>query len=221
MDEQTQTRADRWKDWMGVMVAVVALITAIAAWRAASTARLAGLEDYFALTATLNNEQARIVSTGDAVHHLTAFTDFVVNAELASQFRTDLKSRTNADRQSFLQAQAQQAERLAATNRNFFPGRYAAQDGTYAIQREITERVADADREQDLNAEAHLEGSNALDDKTYGFIQTIILLSVALFSFTLAGAFNYARRWLRWGAAAVGGVLLIASIVLVLVIEFA
>jgi len=85
MDEATQARADRFKDWMGVMVAVVALVTAIAAWRGAVAARLAGFEDYYALTASLNAEEANTLSTTKAIEHLSAFTEFAVNDELVNQ----------------------------------------------------------------------------------------------------------------------------------------
>src|SRR6476659_9193461 len=104
MEEQTQGRADRFKDWMGVLVAVVALVTAITAWRAAAASRLANFEDYYALTASLNAEQARMLATSKAIEHLTAFTQFAVNDELQAQYSSAAKENLSLQERAVLEA---------------------------------------------------------------------------------------------------------------------
>ncbi len=220
MDEQTQARAERFQDWMSVMVAIVALVTALAAWRAAEAARIAGFEDYYALTASLNAEEALTLSTATAIEHLTAFTQFAVNDELLTQLLSSDDTELDETARAVLAAQIEEADRVAATNRNFFPGRYANKDGTYAMPRQVAELVAEAERRQDLAPQPHLDKSAKLDTKTFAFVQSIIGLSIALLAFTLAGAFHYARKWLRWSAAALGVILLVASTVATLYVEF-
>lgn len=220
MDEQTQSRADRFKDWMGVLVAVVALVTAITAWRAAAAARIANFEDYYALTASLNDEQAKMLTTSKAIEHLTAFTGFAVNDELAAQYLNARDEKSSDQERAVLAARMEEAVRLATTDRNFFPVRYANQDGTYDLAREIAEQRADIERYQDLNPQPHLDTSGAQDIKTYKFIEIVILLGVALLAFTLAGAFHYERPRLRWSSAVVGAVCLSASVIAMVIVEF-
>jgi hypothetical protein len=219
MNDTTQERADRFKDWMGVMVAIVALVTALAAWRGASAARTAGLEDYSALLASLNAEKARTLGTATAIEHLTAFTQFAINDELLAQLQRVAAAETTPERRQLVEAQLLDVERLAATNRNFFPGRYANQDGTYELDREIAELVADAEEREDLSPQPHLELAADLDRKTFSFTQVIIILSLSLLCFTIAGALHYERGWQRWGAAALGAFLLGVGALAVVLVE--
>ncbi|MBI4674438.1 MAG: hypothetical protein HY741_22570 [Chloroflexi bacterium] len=219
MDELTKARAERFQDWMSVMVAIVALVTALAAWRGAVAANIAGFEDYYALTASLNAEEALTLSTASAIEHLTAFTQFAVNDELLTQLLNADDAEISETERAVLTAQLEEADRLAATNRNFFPGRYASKDGTYALPREVAELLAEAERRQDLAPQPHLDKSAKQDSKTFAFVQIIIGLSVALLCFTLAGAFHYNRKWLRWSSAALGVILLLASAGAVLYVE--
>jgi hypothetical protein len=211
---------DHFKDWMGVMVAIVVLVTALAAWRGAVAGNLAGFEDYYALTASLNAEEANTLSNAKAIEHLSAFTGFAVNDELFTQLLNTSKTNLSQDQRAVLDSQISQQQRLADTNRNFFPGRYVNKDGTYALSREVAEELAEAERRQDLAPQPHLDLAAAHDAKTFDFVQIIILFSVALLSFTLAGAFHPQYTWLRWGSAGVGAVLLVIGIVAMLAVEF-
>ncbi len=220
MDEKQQERADRWKDWMGLLVGVIALVTALAAWRAAVAARTAGIEDYYALTAALNRAQAETLNTSSALEHLTAFTQFAINDELQTQLLNTDTTAKSEEEQAVLAEQLDQASRLAATNRNFFPARYAAKDGTYAVPREIAESTAESERRQDLDPQPHLETSGKMDAKTFAYIQIVIVLSVALLAFTIAGALHYSRTVLRWTAAGAGILCLLVSVGAMFMIEF-
>jgi hypothetical protein len=206
-------RVDRFKDAMGILIAGVALVTALAAWRASTAARTAGVEDYRAVVSVLNAEDTRTLNFASALAHLTAFTQFVINDELLTQL-------SNAPADAANDAQIEETDRLAATNRNFFPARYANQDGTYDVQREVAEQFAQAERQQDLSPDGHLAEAAMLDNKTFAFIQTIILSSVALLFFTLASAWHEQQRVLRYSTAALGIVLLVISIVQIVATEF-
>lgn len=220
MQEQTQAHDDRFKDWMGVLVTVVALVTAITAWRAAAAARIANFEDYYALTASLNTEQAQMLTTSKAIEHLTAFTQFAVNDELAARSLDAGQKNLSDQERTVLASRQEEAARLAITDRNFFPVRYAKQDGTYDLGREIAEREADAQRYQDMNAQPHLAESSVQDLRSYRFIQIIVLLGVALLAFTFASALHYQRRPLRWSSAALGALCLSISIIAMALVEF-
>ena len=205
---------DRFKDAMGIMIGVVALVTALAAWRAGVASRVSGAEDYRALVAVLNTQETQTLNYASVYSHLTAFTQFVINDELLTQL---LKT----PRDTLRELQIEETDRLAATNRNFFPARYAGKDGTYDAPRELAEQFAEAERQQDLFSENHLAVSDAMDDKTYAFVQSIIYLSVALLFFTFASTLHSDRRFLRYAAAVAGFLILLFSIAQIIMTEWA
>lgn len=208
------TPNDRFKEAMGIMIGVVALVTAVAAWRAGVASRVSGAEDYRAVVAVLNTQETQTLNYANVYAHLTAFTHFVINDELLSQL-------SHAPRDPARDAQIQETDRLAATNRNFFPGRYAEKDGTYDSPRELAEEYARAERRQDLFPDAHLAESNAMDNKTYAFVQTIIYSSIALLFFTFASTLHPDRRFLRYAVAAAGVLVLLYSIAQIIMTEMA
>ena len=174
---------------------------------------MSGAEDYRAVVAVLSAQETHTLNYASVYAHLTAFTQFVINDELLAQL-----ARTPQD--PARDVQMQETDRLAATNRNFFPARYAGKDGTYDAPRELAEQFAEAERQQDLSAQSHLEQSAVLDDKTYAFIRIVIGLSFALFFFTLAGAVHRERRFVRYGAAAIGILILLTGMVQIIAVEF-
>ncbi len=211
---------DRFKDAMGILIALVALVTALAAWRAAVTARGAGVEDYRAVVSVLNTQETLTLNFASAFQHLTSFTDFAINDELLSRLLAMRTDTLSEQERAVVEDQTQEAGRLAATNRNFFPARYVQKDGTYDLKRELAEQFANAERRQDLVPDAHLERAAALDSKTFGFVQSVVLASVSLLFLTLAGAFHPERRWLRWSAAALGILFLGLGAILTVMTEF-
>lgn len=206
MAPETLEPKDSFKDVMAVLIAIVVLVTAIAAWRASVAGNTAGFEDYYALTATLNAGETNTVNTAAAYNHYDAFTNYAVNREMQSQLEQG-QSETETDEQRvILEYQLEQAHRLASTNLNFFPARYVDKTGEYQIKREMDEQWADAERKLDLNTDRHLKLSDQQDAKTFSFVSTTILLGVSLLFYTTAGALHPERKLLRWSAA-IGGTL--------------
>lgn len=204
---------DRFKTIVGVLIGVIALVTAVAAWRAGVASSMAGAEDYRAVVAVLSAQETHTLNYASVYAHLTAFTQFVINDELLTQLN---RVPGNPARD----LEIAQTDRLAATNRNFFPARYADKDGTYDAPRELAEQFAEAERQQDLSADAHLEQSAALDNKTYAFVQIIVGLSFALFFITFAGAVHRERKFIRYAAVGVGVLILFTAVVQIILVEF-
>lgn len=219
MASDTAELKDRFKTAMGVLIALVALVTAVAAWRASGAARRAGFEDYYALTATLRERETRTVTTAKAYEHYAGFTNYAVNRELAGLLEEDHAATKTDAQKIILEYQIAESEKLAATNRNFFSARYVKRSGDYDLTRELAEEYADAERRHDLDTDAHLERSNKQDLKTFAFVQTVILLGVTLLCFTFASAFHPDRRILRWSAALGGTACLLISIAAIVMTE--
>jgi hypothetical protein len=220
MEDKMPEPKDQFKDLMAIMVAVVVLVTAVAAWRASNAARAAGFEDYSALTATLNAEEARALNTARAYAHYAAFTNYAVNDQLLSLLEEDQANATTEDERLLLDFQIAEADKLAKTNQRFFPARFVSNQGGYNLQRELSEEWADAERSQDFNTERHLDRSNRQDAKTFSFVSMVILLGIALLYYTCAGALHPERRWLRWGAALSGTLSLLVSLAAIVMTEF-
>lgn len=209
-----QEQSDRFKTIMGILIAAVALVTALAAWRAAVAARTAGAEDYLAVVSVLQAAQTNTTNYALTLSHLTAFTDFAINDEMLTQLLAEPDDPAN-------DAAIVENDRLAATNRTFFPARFANQDGTYDIGRELAEEYAREERMQDLTPQDHLEEASRLDSQAFVFVQSAIVSSAALLFFTLASVLHPQRRFLRYGAALLGIGLLVVSIVQITLTEIA
>jgi hypothetical protein len=82
MESDQEEPKDNFKTLMAILIAVVALVTAIALWRASVSARTGGFEDYYALTATLRDNETRTINTARMYEHYTGFTNYAVNDQL-------------------------------------------------------------------------------------------------------------------------------------------
>jgi len=219
MESKVEEPEDRFKTFMGVLIAAVALITAIALWRASISARTGGFEDYYALTAALKDNETRTLNTAKAYEHYAGFTNYAVNNELLSLLEQDQSTAGTEEERAVMDYQIWEADQLAATNRNFFTARFLKKTGEYDVNRELDEQYAEAERTLDLDAGAHLERSNRLDNKTFGMVQTLMPLGIALLFFTLAGALHPERKLLRWITALIGSVCLVAGAAMVILTE--
>ena len=214
-------RADYFKTVMEILIAVVALVIALSAWRGSLAARSAGFEDYYALTATLQDQDAKTKNATQAYQHLGAFTLFAANHTLFKTLSSVAAQTQESNEKYLLEFQMEQADKLARSNRNLFPARFINRQGDYELTREMAEEYADAQRRADLDPEPHLARSNAFDLKTFGMTQMVILLSIALFAFTLASVLHADRRFLRWAVASVGVVAFGVSLVGIVLTELA
>lgn len=210
---------DRFQTIVAIMIAVVALVTAFAAWRGSLAGSLAGFEDYYALNAALNSSETRSLNTSAAYQNYHAFTNYTVNSALAALWEVDLETITDVEEKAWVQTQVDEATKLATTNLNFFQSRYISKEGVYLIQRQLDERWADAQRRMDMNPDAHLEKSSNLDTRSFSFVTNAIVLAVSLLFYTLASVLHAGRRWLRWAAASVGTLCLLVSIVSMILTE--
>ena len=212
---------DRFQTVMAILIAVVALVTAFAAWRGSLAGSRAGFEDYYALNATLNSAETRSLNTASAYQEYHAFTNYRVNSALAVVWEVSLENITDAEEAAWVQAQADEAAKLAATNLNFFQARFINKEGVYLLQRQLDESWSEAQRRMDLNADAHLVNSNNLDTRSFSFVTNAILLAVALLFYTLASGLHAGRRALRWAAASAGTLCLLVSVVSMILTEIA
>ena len=212
MESTPSDQSDHFKTGMEIFIAAVALVIALAAWRGSLAARSAGFEDYYALTATLKDEDTKTANAAFAYQHYSVFTTFTLNTLLANAFEQAHAQASDSQEQAWLALQKDQATSLARSSRNLFPARFITRQGEYDLAREIAEEYADAQRRNDLDTEVHLTLSNAFDLKTFGMAQMAILLGIGLLNFTVASILHPARKLGRWAGFALGTICLLASI---------
>ncbi|MBI3761436.1 MAG: hypothetical protein HY260_06175 [Chloroflexi bacterium] len=204
---------------VAVLIAVVTVIGAVAAWRASVAADAAGDADFAGLKATLNAEQTRALTTVNAYEHYGSFTAYSRYNELGNAIGEDLQKGTELTDEQTLLLERQQAEvyDLAQANQDLFSHRFLSRDGSYSVQRELGEAWADTAKEKDLNPDPQYADADRFRAKTNLLLGSVSVLAVALVFYTLVEAAG--ERW-QYGMVALGTIFMIAGTAAAVYIEF-
>ncbi|MEM7114044.1 MAG: hypothetical protein AAF614_16535 [Chloroflexota bacterium] len=200
---------DRFQTIMAIMIAIVTLVGAVLAWRAAVANVNAGDADFAGLSATLNAEETLTLTNNTFHRHYRAYTSFSGNDLFGEKLADVPRAETLRNN----------ASSIAATDRLFFPNRYLNRDGSYAGSRQLGEAWAEASQVRDLDPTPHLEEANQARLKTNWLVGVFIVLALSLLFFTLAEGLHPVRRQLRFMLALGGSLLLLLTVVAGLVIE--
>lgn len=200
---------DRFQTAMAIMIAIVTLVGAVLAWRAAVANVNAGDADFAGLNATLNAEETLTLTNNTFYRHYRAYTSFSGNDVFGGKL-------DGVPRSEMLRSNAQSA---AATDRLFFPHRYLNRDGSYAAERQIGEAWAEASQVRDLTPAPHFAEADQARLKTNWLVGIFMGLAVSLLFFTLAEGLHPERHRLRWVMAAGGGAFLLIIVVAGVIIE--
>lgn len=219
MEATSTPGADRLQTVVAVLIAVVTLLGATVAWRAALAADEAGDADFAGLTAVLNAEQTRTLNNTTLYEHYRAFTAYLYHNELGNLIAADLDSAPAAEADR-LNRQKTEAWDIATANQTFFPNRYLNRDGSYNVERELGETWAQAAQQQDVNPEPHFVASDRLRSRANWLIGVLIILAVALVLYTLAEGLNPAFKFIRFSLALGGTFFLLLSVAAMLAVEY-
>ena len=197
------------------MIAVVTVLSALTAWRAAVASQDASQADFTGLVATVNTEEAQVLNAIKVSEHYQAFIIYTRYNEIGNKIYDALQANpANADE---LERQKSDPWGIAfGVQSVFFPSRYLRPDGTYDSQREFDEAWADAQRSRDTRAELHFTEADTLRRKANLLVQMLILLGVSFWFFTLAQIIEHAVKYLF---AFGGGFLMVVSSLAVLIID--
>jgi hypothetical protein len=208
-------KTENFKTFTASMIAIVTVISALVAWRAAAASQNAGDADFRGLVATVNAEEAAVLSTIKVTEHYQAFLSYTRYNELGYKLYDALQSKP-ADADALEQQKSDSWGIAYGLQSLFFPSRYLRPDGTYDSQREMDELLADEQRSRDTRAETHFEEGDSLRRKSNLLVQMLILLGVAFWFFTLAQIVEHKINILF---AFAGGFLLAVSSFAALIIE--
>jgi hypothetical protein len=210
MEPTASQTGNRFQTAVAIMIALVTLVGAIVAWRAALAAGDAGDADFAGLNATLNAEQTRTLNITTLYEHYRVYTAYFQHNELGNLIVDELDSATSADL-GLLDQQKTDAWNIATANQTFFPTRFLKQDGSYDTQRELGEAWAEAGQQKDLNPAPHFAQADRLRAKSSWLVGILIVLAAALLLFTLAEGLSPSAKLLRYGIALGGTVLVLVG----------
>jgi len=206
---------EKFKTFTASMIAVVTVVSAMVTWRAAMAAQAAGDADFDGLVATVNGEEATVLSTIKVAEHYLAFISYTRYNELGNKLYDALQNSSSGKSQ--LEQQKSDSWGIAfGLQSMFFPSRYLLPDGTYDSRREMDELLADEQRARDTRSELHFDEGSQLRRKSNLLVNMLILLGTSFWFFTLAQIIDHQLRILLAG---VGGFLLVIGAFAALFIE--
>lgn len=217
MDTPPPEKHDRFKTYAAILLALVTVMGAVVAWRAATAADAAGNADADGMAATLNAEETRAINSVNTFEHYRAYTAYLRHNELGNRIAKDLPD-APGDSVTSLRQQKTDAWDLAVEIQGFFPARYLDPEGNYDTAREIDESWADAEQQKDLHPESHFSDADRFRVKSNSLVILWIPLAGALWCFTVSESMKHA---LKYVLAIAGTLLLIGCIAGVLMLEFA
>lgn len=208
-------KTDNFKTFTASMIAVVTVISALTAWRASIASQEASEADFRGLVATVNAEEAQVLTAIKVAEHYQAFLDYTRYNEVGNKIYDALQGGP-ADAAALERQKSDSWGIAYGLQALFFPSRYLLPEGTYDSQRERDELLADAQRAADTRSDLHFEEGDKLRRKANLLVGMLIALGISFWFFTLAQIIEHKARLLF----ALGGCLLLAiSSLAVLAIE--
>lgn len=208
-------KTENFKTFTASMIAIVTVVSALVAWRASVAASDAGSADFRGLVATVNAEEAWVLSTIKVTEHYQAFLSYTRYNELGYKIYDALQANP-ADADALTQQKSDSWGIAYGLQSIFFPSRYLRPDGTYDSQREMDELLADEQRARDTRSETHFTEADGLRAKANLLVQMLILLGISFWFFTLAQIVDHKIKYLF---ATFGGFLLLVGSFAALTLE--
>ena len=186
--------SNRFKIIVAVLIALVTVVGAVAAWRSALIDDQAGDEDFAGLAAAVSAEETHTSSNSTMYANYRAYTAYVRYNELGNLIADDLPDVSESESDA-LQHQMMEAWTLAIGASGFFPNRYLNRDGTYDTDRELGEAWAYAGQQKDLYPEQHFARADRLRAASSWLVAIIILLTVSVWFYTLAEGIDHPVKY--------------------------
>ena len=215
--ETTQGGEDRFTTVVAIMIALVALIGAVVAWRASVAEDASGDADYAGLRAAIDVEETRALNATTAYAQYGAYVTYQRNSALGDLIAADMDQATEGEA-VILNSQRADAHDTAIASERLFQQRFLNRDGTYSVERQLGEMWADASKQRDLNPEPQFAEADRLSDKSSSLLAVVGVLALALVFYTLIESAN--RRG-RYALFALGTLLAIGGTIAAIVLEAA
>ncbi|HEY9077553.1 MAG TPA: hypothetical protein VIO61_13555 [Anaerolineaceae bacterium] len=219
MNSSESKGSDAFSTILAILISLVALSSAILAWQAALAADTSSNENAAGITAAINLEETRMISSIRLSDHLRAYTNYARNITLGNRFTTYYWNSVDEDHESYFYNQAAQAAYdEASISQYFLVTRYLNQDGTYNANAELGESYADAARRKSLDPNRYFANANRSQVKASGLTITLVIMAAALWFYTVALGVSQSRRYIFTTAGSIAFLLALTCGVFVLVL---
>ncbi|MBA3532019.1 MAG: hypothetical protein H0T73_08885 [Ardenticatenales bacterium] len=210
---------ERFKTIIAFLIALVSVLGALVAWRAAQADDATGDAALAGLTSTLHVEETRTRAMGTLYQNYRGYVAHRLYNELSELEVAVLLTRLEMLPPQEREALAELLLGLAASDRDFLPEpapRYLEPDGSYNIQRDFGEHWAEAAQHQDLDPARHFADSEQARRKTERLVSILVVLATAFLFLTLAESLEHR---VRYPMALVGVILMVGGAIAALVVE--
>lgn len=220
MSEEAEA-SDAFKTVIAILIAVVAVVGAVVAWRAALNDASAGDADFAGIRANINAAETRIINMAALYENYRAYLAATRYREQEKLFLEAINKTDDEVELETLNRDWAVATQLASDNEFYYSKRFLNEDGSYNRSRELGEAWARAAQKLELDPAPHFAEADQLRRKSNRFIAIFIVLSFTLLFFTLAEGIDRSRALLRYTMAALGLLFLLYSVVAAAIVELA
>jgi hypothetical protein len=174
----------RFKSTMAVIVAFVTVLGAIVACMATVAASNAGDGDFAGLETAIRAQKAESINQIYAYQHYRAFTEYKRYLELGNLLYDPAADEKTSIANGTVQREVWGI--ASGISSIFFEPRYVSPDGTYDIQRELDEALAEDAQSADLNSDPYFEDSDHQRTRSSALTADMIVFAFSFWFLTLA-----------------------------------
>jgi hypothetical protein len=208
---------ERLETILAILIAIVAVIAGLVAWRASVADDGSGDAEYAGLRANVNAEETRTLNAVNAYQNYGAYVSYWRNWRLAGLLQGQIAEAETDEEAEALAFQLADANNLANAARPLVETRFLNRDGSYNVSREMGERWADAAKEKDMEYEGQFKEADTLAGKSLSLLFALTILSIAPIFYSLIESVSGKIKMVMLG---VGSLFLIAGLVMAIIAEF-
>ena len=176
----------RFSTFVSVLIAFVAVLGAILAWRVAVASSNASSADTRGLLAEVDRADVTLQASVTVFGHKAVYASFVTDKALGDAFAS-----LGSDYQPLSFA----FKSAAAHSLDFLPRVYLDRDEKFDVARDLGETEADISLNQDINPQPQYNAADSSRTKSLWLLGDLIWLSGALVALTLADAIRHPLRY--------------------------
>ena len=207
---------ERFEVLLAILVAAVAMIAGLVAWRASVADDASGDADYAGLRAAVNAEETRTLNAVNAYQNYGAYVAFWRNWRMAGLLEGQLQQAASEEEAAWLSEQLADANNLANAARPLVQTRFMNRDGSYNVQREIGEGWADAAKEKELEYDGQFKEADTLASKSLRLLLALMILTIAPVFYSLIES---VPGKIKWVLLATGSLFLAGGLIFAILIE--
>lgn len=217
----TETQAvNRLDGAVTALVVITTIVGALIAWRANLTSTRAGSADNAGLSSLTWAESSKTLHTVDAFEDYRLFLNYKSSDQLGDIIEERLPEVEEVDEKAGLERELEEARQLAQINMSFLDetkaSRYLTRDGRFSLERQMGEKWAAAAGRQEVDSQPRFDRADRLRKRKKSQLVAGILLTLALFVFTL---FRLFKGPLRLAMVGLGITLLLSGSIWAIVLE--